>query len=389
MDSAVVEEIVERFDSGSSVFDVSEQFQLLDRLAGVVLRNVQEVDGRHDWAISGYPSLRSWLRQACFRSDTEAGSISATSRKLRSFPRFQQALIDGDVTRAQIGAVCANVSDKTVDLFAAAEPDMLAHLVGMSIEDTTTVMRAWAERAKDATDSQPGDIEDQAVHLSQGFRNSWTLDGQLNDQTGQLLSTALDACMSEPVEGDPVLTKSQRRANALAEMCNRILASTQLSARRSSDMTVIFRLDDYTPGRPFATYVDDTIVPVDRLQRMLCDAVITLVGVDGDGQPLKMGRAIRTASPAQWRALVVRDRHCAFPGCRRPPSACDAHHVHEYDRDNGPTDIENLTLLCRFHHSLIHKSGWMLRHAPGIGVEVHKPDGQILVNRPPPKSRTA
>ena len=74
---------------------------------------------------------------------------------------------------------------------------------------------------------------------------------------------------------------------------------------------------------------------------------------------LDVGRAHRLVTPPIWQALVVRDPHCAFPGCRRPPAACDAHHLRQW-ADGGGTSLDNLVLLCRAHHT----TPWQVRLSP-------------------------
>jgi hypothetical protein len=80
-------------------------------------------------------------------------------------------------------------------------------------------------------------------------------------------------------------------------------------------------------------------------------------------QPLEVGRATRTVSRAQRTALVVRDGGCGFPGCDRPQSWCEAHHLRHW-LHGGPTDLANLTLLCRAHHRAVHEGGWQLGRDP-------------------------
>jgi len=79
---------------------------------------------------------------------------------------------------------------------------------------------------------------------------------------------------------------------------------------------------------------------------------------------LYVGRAHRTVTPRQRRALEVRDRHCVFPGCRAHPRRCQAHHVREWEHD-GTTDIDNLALLCVRHHISVHEGGWTITRTPG------------------------
>jgi len=72
-------------------------------------------------------------------------------------------------------------------------------------------------------------------------------------------------------------------------------------------------------------------------------------------QPLNLGRATRVIQPAQRHALAVRDRGCVFPACDRPLSWCDAHHLWHWI-DGGPTNLNNLALLCRAHHRIVHEA---------------------------------
>ncbi|HSJ34179.1 MAG TPA: HNH endonuclease, partial [Acidimicrobiia bacterium] len=87
--------------------------------------------------------------------------------------------------------------------------------------------------------------------------------------------------------------------------------------------------------------------------------------------------------PAQWKALKLRDRHCRFPGCRRPWNWCDAHHLDWWWDQHGPTDHNRMLLLCRHHHTLIHQAGWHLL-GPPHHLTVIRPDGTELPTRSPP-----
>jgi hypothetical protein len=80
-------------------------------------------------------------------------------------------------------------------------------------------------------------------------------------------------------------------------------------------------------------------------------------------QPLEIGRVTRVIHPAQRAALAVRDRGCVFPGCERPLSWCDAHHLWHWI-DGGPTNLANLAMVCRAHHRQVHEQGWQLTRGP-------------------------
>lgn len=114
-------------------------------------------------------------------------------------------------------------------------------------------------------------------------------------------------------------------------------------------------------------------------QRLACTALVQGVLTSPTGEVLKLGRARRLASRAQRRALRVRDRGvCQFPGCHQTRHL-DAHHLLAWGA-HGPTDLDNLVLVCRRHHVLIHEGGLVLTRTdrPWRRFAVHLPDGRLL-----------
>ena len=106
-------------------------------------------------------------------------------------------------------------------------------------------------------------------------------------------------------------------------------------------------------------------VSLQTAQRHLCTADIIPMLFTDDGDPLRFGRTRRTFSRAQRRALAARDGGCRFPDCPAPPAWTEAHHIREWLRHAGPTDLDNGILLCRFHHLLIHNNGWAITREHG------------------------
>ncbi|MYG79152.1 MAG: DUF222 domain-containing protein, partial [Acidimicrobiaceae bacterium] len=98
-----------------------------------------------------------------------------------------------------------------------------------------------------------------------------------------------------------------------------------------------------------------------ELERLGCDPDIYGILFDQQGLPLYHGRKTRRVSPQQWRVLVARDKGCVI--CGAHPNWCQAHHV-RYWRLGGPTDIDNLVLLCHAHHRWVHDNEITLRHGP-------------------------
>jgi hypothetical protein len=99
------------------------------------------------------------------------------------------------------------------------------------------------------------------------------------------------------------------------------------------------------------------------LRRLACDAEIIPAILGTHSEVLDIGRLRRTVTGAIWTALVLRDRHCTFPACTRPPLMCHAHHLTHW-ADGGQTSLDNLALLCGHHHRTIHHTPWDIRLKP-------------------------
>ncbi|MFI2839036.1 DUF222 domain-containing protein [Mycolicibacterium sp. PDY-3] len=190
-----------------------------------------------------------------------------------------------------------------------------------------------------------------------------TLD--LDVTTGEELCAALDPlCRPVPLpDGSPdPRSISVRRAEAIGQVLRTYLSQS----RRPMSGGVLPHVTLIRPGVA-AAGGDEA---VDRLgfagpvsaataDRIACDSTLTSVIVDHSGVPLDVGRAERLFTPAIRKALAVRDGGCAHPGCGRPVSWCDAHHIQPWSQ-GGTTSVDNGVLLCRLHHGLIHHGGWQV-----------------------------
>jgi hypothetical protein len=123
-------------------------------------------------------------------------------------------------------------------------------------------------------------------------------------------------------------------------------------------------------------------LPRAAARRACCDALIRPLVHDPHGRPLDLGRTTRTVNRAQRRALARRDDNCCtFPGCTTTTVGLAAHHLHWWTH-GGPTDIDNLALLCRHHHKLHHEGGYTVARVEGR-LRFHRPDGRPIGVPPP------
>jgi hypothetical protein len=101
-------------------------------------------------------------------------------------------------------------------------------------------------------------------------------------------------------------------------------------------------------------------VSFSKLEEYLCEGGTFSFTFDANGQVVDAGREARLFTKTQRSALGIRDGGCRVPGCNKPASWCEAHHINFWSRDTGRTDIANGILLCRYHHMLIHNKGWQI-----------------------------
>jgi hypothetical protein len=188
-------------------------------------------------------------------------------------------------------------------------------------------------------------------------------------------------------------TPAQRRADAMADLVSLALRGDQLPKQRGNraHLLVTITEENLRTRRGFGVTASGEHLTAAAIRRIACDAKITPITVDANGVPLAVGRTRRTVTPAQWCALVIRDKGCIFPGCDRPAGWCQGHHV-IYWENWGLTDLDNMVLLCDHHHDSVHHHQWTVEfgedgHPQVIPPPWMDPTGTPRRNhhwRPPP-----
>jgi hypothetical protein len=123
-------------------------------------------------------------------------------------------------------------------------------------------------------------------------------------------------------------------------------------------------------------------VSTETIDRIVCDSGTVLLTFDSHGRPLDVGREERLFTPVQRTALAARDGGCRWPGCDKPPSFTETHHLEHWARDHGVTDITVGILLCRGHHLLLHNTGWQIFENQGrywLRPPAPVDPGQVLI----------
>ncbi len=158
-------------------------------------------------------------------------------------------------------------------------------------------------------------------------------------------------------------TTEQRMADALAELLRQPGGGKKGKKGKTpkTDLLLIAHYDTGEQRIRDATLADGTPVPVALFKDMACQGKVVPAIFDTKGQPLWVGLGKRLATPAQRLALIARDRRCV--GCGADPAWCQAHHIVPWEAD-GPTDIDNMVLLCSRCHHQVHDESWQIRKTP-------------------------
>jgi hypothetical protein len=230
--------------------------------------------------------------------------------------------------------------------------------------------RHYKTRADALDDVDPSDRNH--LHTSH-TGNRWIIDADLDELAGVTIATAIDAATDKPSEGD-TRSPAKRRSDAMVRICRFFLDHAQLSIEggEAPHVSVVLQWDGTREG--ISAMQPDLAITRADISRLLCESNLSRIVVGPDSIPLDVGRATRHPSKALRRALSVRDQGCRFPGCDRRPSWCHSHHVVPWDPD-GETKLDNLVLLCSFHHHVVHEPGWTATF-DGHQFRVTKPDGE-------------
>jgi Domain of unknown function (DUF222)/HNH endonuclease len=373
---------------------LEEDFAELQRASELIdaerLRRLAEIDRRGAFARDGHLSAASWLASTFKVAWGTARREVRMARALEDMPVTRRALEDGDLSMSAV-QVLVDARDADPEAFRSSEATLVETARIHSMQDIRRVAAYWRQAAEReaAMGGEEKLRERRRLHASVTFMGMVRVDGDLDPETGETLLTALRAVLNaesrSPGEGDG-RTPAQRRADALGEVCRQWLDLGKRPTVAGERPHVTVTVDERSLGDgPGATSELDHTGPIDPelARRVACDASIRRVVMAGRSEPLDVGRRTSVISPGMRRAVVIRDRHCRFPGCDRPHTWCDAHHVVHW-AEGGPTALSNLVLLCRRHHRMVHARGGFRLALDGGRPFFRRPDGSVLDERAPP-----
>ena len=394
---------------------------LLDRVEAVYLERLASLDASGAVRTGGWVSTATWLSRSTRISARKAKADVTMARRLHTDPdrplrKVAESLSAGELTVEHVRAIVTGTARVPIDRMAEAEEALVqvskelnAGLTGRAAQrihqllmpDDALERREWARSQRD-------------LDLVQTFQGMWWIQGLLSPESGAALAAVLEP-LARPVRSDGVpddRSAGQRRADALGQLAS-WAASAGMPPRAGGirpQVAVRIDLGDLMEGRLGEAWIGRSTgegrggpISLWAARRIACDASLSWIagrdraGEDGDpagqrdhrvglvdqvgsnapsivaellrdfapalgGLPwevLAVGRSTRLVTSSQRSALNARDRGCVYPGCDRPPEWCDAHHLVHW-ADGGPTDLDNLALVCEHHHTVIHERDLVL-----------------------------
>jgi hypothetical protein len=368
---------------------------------------------------AGHVSTRRWLEVATGMSARTAGAKVARSMSLREgFARTRLAWLSGQISDDMVRVITLGIPLALQRLNVAEQPALIDQIEAQIVPYATGKSIAQVQKKlkqlrlsldEDGVDERSlAAYDDQQLHLVP-VGDGYEVRGYLTKESAAVLLTVLEQKIDgwyrdgsltpeqQTVRGDDVISTGRRtmrrprlNAEALIEACQDLLDSGSLGSKHQQRPHVLVMVDaaEYRAGLGGLLHLPGTDaepITAATVDQYLCDADLTTILTrpadsqtrstttddaygwlhDAAREVLYVGRTRRTAPPRLRMALAVRDQHCVFPGCRVDPGRCDAHHVTEWV-DDGLTDPSNMLLICRAHHTLVHRQRWTITRAPGI-----------------------
>jgi hypothetical protein len=341
-----------------------------------VLRLVAELDESGTWKTDGATSVSGWLAARYALTSGTGREWLRVARALRRLPRIAEAFAAGRLSWDQL---------KFLTRFATAETD-LEWAVEAPRWSPAALYRE-AERYRKISDREAADarsVRSVSMWWDDEARLLY-LQGTLPAEQGVTVQAALEARAREIVLADaPFYPGEARMADALVELVTGGADDAAAVVVVHADAGVLAGSVPAS-GPVLAETESGMRLSSHEVRRIACDAKVEWV-LESEGHPVGIGRRSRHIPPRVLRLLRHRDLGmCRCPGCERR-RWLKAHHLVHW-ADGGPTDLDNLVLLCHAHHTLLHEGGWSTSGHPARELRFHDPGGRLVERAGPRLAR--
>lgn len=360
-------------DMASWLVGIEEEVSVLEQNRAVVLAEFENRGGHH---VYGHPSVVSFLKAACRMTGGRARRLIENARAASAHAPTMAAWRFGHISTDQAQQLF-DVSDQLPDKYGDAE-SVLLDIVGDHPDDTRKTLDYWRNTVDQTGVDLDLDTQMERRRFDLTNKPNGMVAGNflMTGLAAEGLRTAIAALMPPPAATDD-RTATQHRHDALEDLARSFLdnTNTTISGGEKPHISVHCDLDAFKaePGGLHET-TDGRVLSVEVIRQISCDASVSRIVFGAESEILDVGRKTRIIPAGLRRAVIARDRHCQAPGCRRGATWCDVHHKIHW-ADGGETKADNLTLLCRYHHTLQHREDTTNRLEEAFHLEVPTPTG--------------
>jgi hypothetical protein len=376
---------------------VIEAAALVAAAEAVLVRSVAAFDAQELWRDDGAGCTRSWLTFRTGHRDADNGRRVRSGSLLRRHPRIGEALASGATTAAHVAILARVAIPARREAFTRDLDVLLDAASTLDVDRFERAAEQWASLADDEIDRPPRSererLDRRRLHLRDSVSGMVAVDGLLPVASAAVVRAALDALDSpDPLDcPEGPRSPAQRAADNLVELARRSMIAPDGTTNPEATVLVtvseeVLAGDEDVASRFHAEHLrcgltDGRPLPPEAVRRFGCASWVATVLFSAEHEVLALGRRRRLFSAAQRRAIVARDGGCVFPGCDRPASWCQTHHLDPWGPPStGTTDVGNGCLLCGHHHALVHEGGWSLRHDPDGGWTCFDPGRQACAS---------
>ena len=333
---------------------------------------IHEFDEQGYWQLPGLCSCAHWLNFKCGIGMNAAREKVRVAHALAELPKISKAFERGELSYSKARAM-TRIADKDNEDYLL----MIArHGTAWHVEKLV----AKYSRAKRLQETDSANKQHASRELGYFYDDDGALviNARLPAEQGALIIKALEMAMDRQFHDDDVSAETSeyellpaRRADAMAEVAESYLNTEPSQASTADRYQVVVHVTAET------SHIEDgPHVSAETSRRIACDSSTIKLTTDKKGEILSIGRRSRSIPPAIRRALRFRDGGCRFPGCTNTRFV-DGHHIKHW-ADGGDTSLDNLVLLCRHHHRLVHEGGFICERTTGGKIEFRSPVGRDL-----------
>ncbi len=356
------------------VDELSSLFAQRDRIDARIADLIHRAWDTEAFERDGYSSVTALLKHRMSLHPGEAQRLVVRANGLANTPLVALAHSRGAISGAQVD-VLLEAKFIAGDAFQEEEGRLVTVAMDTPlVRDLKKYLEYWLEQVAALDLSMERNLIRDLRSLSLRRDGEMIrINGWVDIESGERLRAGLE--LGPPVEGDTRSTPA-RRADLLLDIMN--------GATGRPDILVHVSAETLLEGKPGISETSSGVfLTTEEIRRLACDANLSRVVFGPESQPLDVGRAKRLVSGPLRTAIWARDLRCVFTTCDRDANWCDVHHLVHW-ADGGETKVDNLVLLCRTHHILVHEVGWTIGGQPG-DLHFYRPDGTELGSEPPPR----